>query len=195
MEASSKNVQNGTFTLDLTDADRTPPLWQMIVLSTPSELTPCPCLRAEAESWPMSYLLYATVYTNQSNPVTGCPSVKELLNILFWTQTNTAVRPSTLLVRSIDRSLAHHRSRACVCVLWQAVSLATARSYSILPVPLLRLLLNAFPIVQCNARKSFSTAAVMGVGAPLAIYPSWAYAISPRGSTSRTRVDCAISLF
>jgi hypothetical protein len=43
-------------------------------------------------------------------------------------------------------------------------------------VPLFRLLLDAFPIVQCNSRKSFSTAAVVGVGAPLAIYPSWAYA-------------------
>jgi hypothetical protein len=47
-------------------------------------------------------------------------------------------------------------------------------------VPLFRLLLDAFPIVQCNSRKSFSTAAVVGVGAPLAIYPSWAYAHTTR---------------
>ena len=58
----------------------------------------------------------------------------------------------------------------------QAVNIAGQHSYSILPVPLFRLLLDAFPIVKCNSRKSFSTAAVMGVGAPLAIYPSWAYA-------------------
>lgn len=63
----------------------------------------------------------------------------------------------------------------CDCCL-QAVDIAGQHSYSILPVPLFRLLLDAFPIVQCNSRKSFSTAAVVGVGAPLAIYPSWAYA-------------------
>jgi hypothetical protein len=40
----------------------------------------------------MSYLLYITLSTNLTNPTTGCPSVKELLNILFWSQTNTAVQ-------------------------------------------------------------------------------------------------------
>lgn len=57
------------------------------------------CCESEPESWPMSYLLYVTLSTNLTNPVTGCPSVKELLNILFWTQTNTAVHlPSTSCV-------------------------------------------------------------------------------------------------
>jgi hypothetical protein len=107
MEAGSSNVQNGTFTLDITNADRTLPG------SAPehpnSRPTPFVCVSScvvvvchvscvlccetEPESWPMSYLLYVTLSTNLTNPVTGCPSVKELLNILFWTQTNTAVPP------------------------------------------------------------------------------------------------------
>ncbi len=40
----------------------------------------------------MSYLLYATLSRNLTNPLSGCPTTKELLNIIFWSQTNPAVR-------------------------------------------------------------------------------------------------------
>lgn len=40
----------------------------------------------------MSYLLYGTLSRNLTNPLSGCPTAKELLSIIFWSQTNPAVR-------------------------------------------------------------------------------------------------------
>lgn len=156
----------------------------------------------------MAHFLYAVVNTNLTDPIIGCPSLKELLYILFWSQTNTLVR----------RILRHTCVAGSDRRPWrpQAIELATQHHFSILPTPLvrwalpsllqsitrhassnarspcaIRLMLSAFRLVQCNSRSSLSAAAVLGVGTAQEIYASWA-CVSP---LLRVRILCSPSCF